>query len=123
MKRLFAALTLVAPLLVAVPAAAQQAASRAQGVVLRGLDKVSGRVSDVTLVNGQSAQLGRLIINLKECRYPQGNPSGDAFAFLTIQETGAAAPVFSGWMIASSPALNALDHARYDVWVLRCKTS
>ena len=35
---------------------------------------------------------------------------------------GADQPVFSGWMIASSPALNALDHARYDVWVMRCKT-
>jgi len=31
-------------------------------------------------------------------------------------------PVFKGWMIASSPALNALDHPRYDVWVLRCIT-
>jgi hypothetical protein len=31
-------------------------------------------------------------------------------------------PVFSGWMIASSPALNAMDHPRYDVWLLRCQT-
>jgi hypothetical protein len=30
--------------------------------------------------------------------------------------------VFSGWMIADSPALSALDHARYDVWILRCLT-
>ena len=30
---------------------------------------------------------------------------------------------FSGWMVASSPALNALDHSRYDIWVLRCMTS
>ena len=30
---------------------------------------------------------------------------------------------FAGWMIADSPALNALDHPRYDVWVLRCITS
>ncbi|MGB0439332.1 MAG: DUF2155 domain-containing protein [Paracoccaceae bacterium] len=32
-------------------------------------------------------------------------------------------PVFEGWIIASSPALNAMDHARYDVWVLRCNTA
>jgi hypothetical protein len=32
------------------------------------------------------------------------------------------APVFSGWMIASSPALSAMDHPRYDVWILRCDT-
>ncbi len=30
---------------------------------------------------------------------------------------------FSGWMIASSPALNALDNPRYDVWLLRCNNS
>ncbi|MEZ5716636.1 MAG: DUF2155 domain-containing protein [Paracoccaceae bacterium] len=31
-------------------------------------------------------------------------------------------PIFTGWMVASSPALNAMDHRRYDVWVLRCIT-
>ena len=64
---------------------------------------------------------GGLSLTLKECRYPEDNPSGDAFAFLTIDEQGV--EIFSGWMIGSSPALNALDHQRYDVWVLRCKTS
>jgi hypothetical protein len=30
--------------------------------------------------------------------------------------------VFSGWMFASSPALSALEHPVYDVWVIDCKT-
>ena len=30
-------------------------------------------------------------------------------------------PLFSGWMFASSPALNALEHPVYDVWVIDCK--
>ncbi|MEZ5921142.1 MAG: DUF2155 domain-containing protein [Parvularculaceae bacterium] len=30
--------------------------------------------------------------------------------------------IFSGWMFASSPALNPLDHPVYDVWVIDCKT-
>ncbi|HOP18997.1 MAG TPA: DUF2155 domain-containing protein [Parvularculaceae bacterium] len=30
--------------------------------------------------------------------------------------------IFSGWMFASSPALNPLEHAVYDVWVIDCKT-
>jgi hypothetical protein len=30
--------------------------------------------------------------------------------------------VFSGWMFASTPALNALEHPVYDVWVIDCKT-
>ena len=60
---------------------------------------------------------------MKECRYPVGNPSGNAYASLEISETGKPGVLFSGWMIASSPALNALDHSRYDIWVLRCITS
>ena len=30
-------------------------------------------------------------------------------------------PLFRGWMFASSPALSALEHPVYDVWVLECK--
>ena len=93
------------------------------GAALRAMDKVSGDVVDFELVPMQTHQLGRLEVALGECRYPAGNPAGDAFAYLVIRDAGAEAAVFEGWMIASSPALNALDHARYDVWVLRCITS
>ncbi len=31
--------------------------------------------------------------------------------------------IFTGWMFASSPALNALEHPVYDVWVIDCKTA
>jgi hypothetical protein len=30
--------------------------------------------------------------------------------------------IFSGWMFASSPALNSMEHPVYDVWVIDCKT-
>lgn len=107
--------------LFAVPAFAQDV-STAPGAILRGLDKVDGSLTDIELATGQSYSYGRLNITLGDCRYPAGNPSGNAFAMLTIHEQGTDAPIFSGWMIAATPALNALDHARYDVWVLGCKT-
>lgn len=91
------------------------------GAVVRVLDRVSGELSDLDLSNGQSGTYGRIEIALTECRYPADNPASDAFAFLTIRYAGTDAPLFEGWMIASSPALSALDHPRYDVWVLRCK--
>jgi len=94
-----------------------------KGVTVRALDKVSGEVVDFDLAPGQTKQLGRIKVTLGECRYPLSNPSGDAYAYLKVFNTDEDAPVFSGWMIASSPALNALDHARYDVWPLRCITS
>jgi len=99
-----------------------QEVSQGTGAVLRGLEKVNGQIFDIELANGASHATDRLTITLKECRYPTENPSGEAYAYLTITETDATTPVFQGWMVASSPALNALEHPRYDVWVLRCKT-
>jgi hypothetical protein len=31
--------------------------------------------------------------------------------------------IFSGWMFASSPALSAMDHPVYDVWIIGCLTT
>ena len=100
-----------------------QQTSDAQGAILRALDKTSGDTVDVTVAAGQGAQLGNLQIILNECRYPAGNPSGDAYASLEVSEIGRAGTVFSGWMIASAPALNPMEHPRYDIWVMRCITS
>ena len=101
---------------------AQEAVSSGTGAVLRGLDKVSGKAIDLPVAKGETIALGWLQITLGECRYPSGNPSGDAFAWLIIRERNEEVPVFQGWMIASSPALSALDHSRFDVWVIRCTT-
>ena len=104
-------------------AAQAQQVSNASGGVLRALDKTSGQTRDLEITAGSMARMGSLEIVLTECRYPRGNPSGNAFAALEISEQGRQGTLFSGWMIASAPALSALEHARYDVWVIRCITS
>lgn len=96
--------------------------SQADGAVLRGLDKRTGDVTDFELATGETAALGRLQITLGECRYPVSNPSGNAFAYLVIREAGVDQPTFGGWMVAAAPALNPLEHSRYDIWVMRCNT-
>jgi len=101
---------------------AAQQVEQGTGAVLRGLDKVNASVTDLELANGGAVEFGRLTVRLKECRYPAGDPAGDAFAFLTITGAEGGETLFSGWMIASSPALHALEHPRYDIWVLRCTT-
>ncbi len=90
-------------------------------VILRGLDRIAGETSELRIDAGQQIEYGRLRIELRECRYPADNPAADAFAFLDIVDMRGEEPLFSGWMIASSPALNALDHVRYDVWVIGCQ--
>jgi len=100
--------------------AAAQDQAEAEGGSLRFLDKLTSVTGDVTLTLGQVAQFGKLTVQLDSCRYPVDNPAADATAHLTILDGTTETPLFSGWMIASSPALSALDHPRYDVWVLSC---
>lgn len=121
LRRMCAAAT-AAVAICAASASAQQVVNGPSGEV-RILDKITGNVRDVQVPAGGGAQVGLLNIRMGECRYPAGNPAGNAFALLTIFYRGQDDPVFEGWMIAASPALNPLDHPRYDVWVLRCTTS
>jgi hypothetical protein len=89
---------------------------------LRLLDKMSGEVQSFDIAVGQRVTRGRLEITLSACRIqPQDLPM-DAWAYLEIRDQREDAPRFEGWMIASTPALSALDHQRYDVWVLSCST-
>lgn len=113
---------LLALLVVPLAAQAQGEVSLGTGALLRGLDKVSGESIDLPLAVGETIALGWLQITLGECRYPSGNPAGDGFAWLVIRERDEEVPVFEGWMVASSPALSALDHSRFDVWIIRCTT-
>ena len=112
---------LIAILMTPVAAAAQQASSL-NGGDIRVLDKVTGRVTDVVMRVGEQKDVGLLSIQMNDCRVPADNPSGDAYAELRVMYRDGVDPVFSGWMIASAPALNAMDHPRYDVWVMRCET-
>ena len=100
-----------------------QEVTNAPGGVVRVLDKTSSQVTDLEIGAGQARDIGSLHIVMAECRYPTGNPAGDAYAELEISENGVPGTVFSGWMIASAPALSAMEHQRYDVWVMRCITA
>ncbi|MCU0902730.1 MAG: DUF2155 domain-containing protein [Tabrizicola sp.] len=118
---------LLLSVLMALPVAAQETGQEtgpeftdSDAAELRFLDKLTSETGDVTLNIGQTAKFGRLVVRLNNCRYPTGNPASDAEAHLTIQDETTETELFSGWMLASSPALSALDHPRYDVWVLSC---
>ena len=92
------------------------------GAVMRGLDRINGDTTDFEIGTGASFQYQRLKIDLVECRYPEGQKNTEGFAYLKIRDIFDEEDVFEGWMFASSPALSAMDHARYDVWVIRCNT-
>lgn len=95
----------------------------ANAATLRGLDRINGTVEDIEISVGETVVFERLQITLLACRYPQGDIIKDAFAQMIIADIREDSPRFYGWMFASSPALSALDHPRYDVWVLSCSNS
>lgn len=94
----------------------------AQFALLRGLDRINGTIEDILITVGETVTYERLEVTLLACRYPRGDINSDAFAQLIIRDIREDVPKFIGWMFASSPALSALDHPRYDIWVLNCQS-
>ncbi|MBM3612148.1 MAG: DUF2155 domain-containing protein [Alphaproteobacteria bacterium] len=90
--------------------------------VLRWLDKVSGETADLHLHAALPQARGVMELTATGCRVPADDPTSDGFAHVVLRDLRSGATLFSGWMVASSPALSALDHARYDVWLLGCAT-
>ena len=93
-------------------------------VIMQGLDKVTARVTRFEAPIGVTVRFGALRIVARACnRTPPEEPPESA-AFLDIGEVRPgenALDLFHGWMFASSPALSALEHPVYDVWVLEGK--
>lgn len=91
---------------------------------LQGLDKITARVSEFEVEVGSIASFGTLSLTLRACREtrPEETPETAAFLEISDQPPGSddQTVIFTGWMFASSPALSALEHAIYDVWVVGC---
>lgn len=90
---------------------------------LQGLDKVTARTSTFTIAVGETKMFGSLRVTLRACRENPPIEPPEAAAFLEVVESKPgekAEAVFNGWMFASSPALSAMEHPIYDVWVLSC---
>jgi hypothetical protein len=94
--------------------------------ILQALDKISARVRRLPVKVGAAAPFGTLSIEVDACRKapPEDPPQSAAFLKITDTRPGEAARVvFSGWMFASSPALSAMDHPVYDIWVVDCSSA
>jgi hypothetical protein len=94
-----------------------------QTVVLQTLDKVTARTGLIEAPVGEEMRLGTLGITARTCLETPPTEPPESAAFLEIRalEPGKPPePLFTGWMFASTPALSALEHPVYDVWVLDC---
>jgi hypothetical protein len=107
-------------------AAAAQDIAGARTVVLLALDKVTARITKLEVATGEGIRFGTLLITVRTCikRPPEEPPEVTAFLEIVDDRLGEVpVDLFQGWMFASSPALSAVEHPVYDVWVIDCKTS
>lgn len=94
--------------------------------LLQGLDKVTARISTIRAAIGRPVRFGSLRIVARTCRKRPPEETPESAAFLEIDDVKpgeSPVRIFSGWMFASSPALSALEHPVYDVWVVDCRNS
>ena len=94
--------------------------------ILRGLYKVTARISLIEAPIKEAVSFGTLAITVLTCVKSPPEELPEVAVFLSIsdmQNKGLNDKKFLGWMFASSPALNALEHPVYDVWAIDCKIS
>ena len=108
----------------AVALGAHTAAAGENVAVLQGLNKVTARVSAVEAPVDGTVLFGTLAITVRTCHKAPPEEPPESAAFLEIYDVKPGeqpVELFSGWMFASSPALSALEHPVYDIWVLDCR--
>lgn len=94
--------------------------------VFSGLDKITGRITSFDVYIDETVQFGALQLTPRVCytRPDTETPKTDTFVEVDeITLDRKIRKIFSGWMFADSPGLNAVEHPVYDVWLKGCKQS
>ena len=112
----------------AAPAGAQNAPAAnwrtLETAQLQTLDKVTGRVRTLEAPVEREVMIGTLSVVVRACRKrpPEEPPESAAYLDVVERKSGEQAQtVFRGWMFASAPAVSAMDHPVYDIWVVGCR--
>lgn len=89
-----------------------------------GLDKITGVTTTFEVPIGQQTRFGGLIVTPNVCYTRPVTEEPKTTSFVTVDEISAdnsRKTIFSGWMFAESPGLNAVEHPIYDVWLTGCR--
>lgn len=89
-----------------------------------GLDKITGRITSFDVYINETVQFGSLQVTPKVCYSRPDAEAPQTDTFVEVDEITLERKIrriFTGWMFAESPGLNAVEHAVYDVWLKGCK--
>lgn len=112
----------VAAILAAAPASAEKVANKV--AVFTGLDKITGRIITFDVLIDETVQFGALRITPRVCYTRPPTEAAQTDSFVEVDEItldNAIKRIFTGWMFAASPGLNAVEHPVYDIWLNDCR--
>ena len=96
--------------------------------VFQGLDKITARIKTFEIQVGIPKKFGILGIDLQKCVYSLPLDEPESIAYIKVLDksdkysvTKDKLSIFEGWIFASSPALNAMEHPVYDVSLISCR--
>jgi hypothetical protein len=91
-----------------------------------GLDKITARITSFDVYIDETVQFGALQITPRACYSRPPTETQRTSVFVEVDQVslrGSVTRIFTGWMFADSPALHAVDHPVYDIWLVACKQS
>lgn len=91
--------------------------------VFSALDKVTATITTLNVPLNETREFGALKVTPRVCytRPPTEQPKTTSFVEVQeVQLDGQQKKIFSGWMFAESPGLNAVEHPVFDVWLTGC---
>ena len=92
--------------------------------VFSGIDKITGRITSFDVYIGETVQFGALQVTPRVCYSRDDTEAQKVTTFVEVDEITLDRKIrriFTGWMFADSPGLNAVEHPVYDVWLTECK--
>ena len=92
--------------------------------VFSGIDKITGRIITFDVYIDETVQFGALQVTPRVCYSRDDTQKPKTTTFVEVDEITLDRKIrriFTGWMFADSPGLNAVDHAVYDVWLKECR--
>ena len=115
---------ILAGLPAAVPEPAGAQALQNPLAVFAGLDKITGRITTFEIPVNEVRRFGALNVYPRICNSRPPTEEPKTTSFVQVDENllhGGTRRIFSGWMLAESPGLNAVEHPVYDVWLIGCR--
>lgn len=91
--------------------------------LMQAMDKVTGRVNKVIVPVNSKVAYGDFSLVLRSCKKRPAEETPENFAFIDVTDRSFGSDeynIFRGWILSSTPGMNAIEHPIYDMWLLEC---